>query len=214
MEDKLYEKLDIRKISGVPDSYDPNLDDFFEREENPTYGVINNIKQMSPRVKVDANQLQKKLKIIRDIVKSKETVTSVDRSRVYESKLPIEILYNKKIERIRTNEYSKNKPPKPIHFDIAESYSGIDTTKLIRIECESAPKIYSFELNLADANRQKHFETVMEEIARKKRLEQEEPLKLTDFVKGATDNSFIMKFMKELRNRMHVHEINLKSLHK
>ena len=55
---------------------------------------------------------------------------------------------------------------------------------------------------------------MMEEIARKKRLEHEEPLKLTDFVKNATDNSFIMKFMKELRNRMHVHEINLKSLHK
>ena len=61
LEDKLHEKLDIRKISGVPDSYDPNLDDFFEREENPNYGVKNNIKPMSPKVKVDENQLQKKL---------------------------------------------------------------------------------------------------------------------------------------------------------
>ena len=158
--------------------------------------------------------LQRKLNSIRDILDSKDTVTSVDRSRVFESKVPIEILYNKKIERIRTNEYSKNEPPNPIHFDIAESYSGVATTKLIKIECESAPKVYTFELDLSTGNRKRHFETVMEEIARKKRLEQEKPLKLTDFVKGATDNSFILKFMNELRNRIHLHEINLKSFEK
>ena len=43
LENKLHEKLDIRKISGVPDSYDKNLDEFFEREENLTYGLINNV---------------------------------------------------------------------------------------------------------------------------------------------------------------------------
>lgn len=169
---------------------------------------------MSPKIKVDTKQLHKKLKIINDIVNSKQTVTFADRSRVYESKLPIEILYNKKIERIRANEYSKNKPPKPIHFDIADSYSGIETTKLIRIECESAPKVYTFELNFLDGKRQKHFETVMEEISRQKRLEHKEPLKLRDFAKEATDNSFIMKFLKELSNRIRLHEINMKSFQK
>ena len=74
------------------------------------------------------------------------------------------------MERIRTLEYSKNLPPMPIFFDISDSYSGIETTKLVKIESVSAPKVYKFEFDLVDENRTKHFETVVEEIARKKRL--------------------------------------------
>ena len=32
---------------------------------------------------------------------------------------------------------------------------------------------------------------------------------MTDFAKGAKDNSFILAFMKELRNRLHLHEVNM-----
>ena len=52
--------------------------------------------------------MQKKLDIIDNIAKSKESISLVDRSRVKESKIPLEILYNNKVERIRTLEYSKN----------------------------------------------------------------------------------------------------------
>lgn len=147
--------------------------------------------------------------IIQKIQDAKESVSNVDRSRVKESTIPLEILYNNKVERIRTLEYSKNKPPMPIHFDISDSYSGVTTTKLIRIESVSAPKAYTFELDLIDKNRSKHFETSLEEIARKKRLSYEKPLLLTDFAKGSKDNSFVLAFIKELRNRLHLHEINM-----
>ena len=83
----------------------------------------------------------------------------------------------------------------PIYFDISDSYSGVDTTKLVKIESVSAPKTYTFEVDLIDENRAKHFETVMEEIARKKRLQEQKPLQLTDFARGAKDNSFILQFM-------------------
>ena len=58
---------------------------------------------------------------------------------------------------------------------------------MIRIESISAPKVYTFEVDLIDANRKKHFETVMEAIARKKRLTHDphvKPLLLTDYAKG------------------------------
>ena len=44
LETMLYDKLDIRKASCQPDSYDRNLDEFLENELNPAFGVFNNIK--------------------------------------------------------------------------------------------------------------------------------------------------------------------------
>ena len=52
------------------------------------------------------------------------------------------MLYNPKIERIRLAEYDEEVEPKPIQFDISDSYSGIEGRKLILLKSESVPDDY------------------------------------------------------------------------
>lgn len=61
-------------------------------------------------------------------------------------------MYNKKVERIRAIEYSENKAPEPIRFDIQESLTGKKNLMTVKLECKSAPKAYNFEIDFDGPN--------------------------------------------------------------
>ena len=46
---------------------------------------------------------------------------------IEESSIPIQVLYNKKIDKIRFLEYEGKSNEQPIRFNISEAYSGIET---------------------------------------------------------------------------------------
>ena len=60
-------------------------------------------------------------------------LNGVSFTKIIESPIPIQVLYNDKIERIRLDESDYNSPPTPLKFDISDSYTGLETTKLVRI---------------------------------------------------------------------------------
>ncbi len=76
----------------------------------------------------------------------------LDRKQIKLSSIPLQVLYNKKVERIRAIEYSENKPPEPIRFDIQDSLTGKKNLVEVKLECKSAPKAYSFEIDFDDPN--------------------------------------------------------------
>lgn len=53
---------------------------------------------------------------------------------VRESPIPIEVIYNKEVEKLRIEEYDAKAAPMPIKFDISDSYSGIESLKMVRLE--------------------------------------------------------------------------------
>ena len=74
-----------------------------------------------------------------------------DRKCVKESDIPLEVLYNTKIERIRAIEHQAFKPPEPIRFTVLESVKeNKNTHRLVKLECLSAPKVYEFEINVKE----------------------------------------------------------------
>ena len=79
---------------------------------------------------------------------------------VYECQLPLQVLYNRKIERIRVSEYEKHWAPRAIHFEISDSLSGQKTKKMIKIEPENAEKAHYFDIDFSNAqDNPKCFET-------------------------------------------------------
>ena len=97
------------------------------------------------------------------------------------------MLYNKKVETIRLIEYEGRVVPQPIHFDVSDSYAGIETTKLVRLESKSAPKAYTFEIDLAKGCGPKIFETQVERLNRNRKFKQDAPVVITDFIGGSKD---------------------------
>ena len=70
-------------------------------------------------------------------------------------------------------EYEKQSAPLPIKFDISDSYTGIPSQKMIKIISDSAPKDYTFDIDLADKSNQRIYETQLEQFTRNKRFKKE-----------------------------------------
>ena len=104
---------------------------------------------------------------------------------VTESKLPLSLVYNDKIERIRVFEYESSTPPQPIKFEFSDGFAGIDAKKLVRISSVSAPKTYTLEIDLQKEKNPRVFDTQIGKIMRMNRFkkDKEKPLLLTDFIK-------------------------------
>jgi hypothetical protein len=74
----------------------------------------------------------------------------MDKKAIKESKIPLEVFYNDKIERIRAMEQSVGSSPQAIKFQILESLKNKPTHKHIKLVCVSAPKPYQFEIDLTN----------------------------------------------------------------
>lgn len=72
----------------------------------------------------------------------------MDRQKIKMSDIPLEVLYNEKIEFIRISEYAQMQPPLPITFNIQDSFADGPEIKKISFTCESAPKTYSLKLDI------------------------------------------------------------------
>lgn len=142
---------------------------------------------------------------MQELMRLKEVVcklNGVSFTKIIESPIPIQVLYNDKIERIRLDESDYNSPPTPLKFDISDSYTGVETTKLVRIWKESSSKSYVFEIDLsANSKGPQSFETKLEKYLRGNRVLNENPLRLTDYIKGKIGNGGVDQFINELCRR-------------
>ena len=66
-------------------------------------------------------------------------MTAMINPQVFESDLPLQVLYNDKIEHIRMLEYNRDAAPHAIKFDLSDGLSGIESHKSLRIQSDSAP---------------------------------------------------------------------------
>ena len=142
----------------------------------------------------------KEMKRLRDAARN---ITAMGKPRVTESSLPIQVLYNSKIELIRLNEFEANSVLQPIKFDISEDYTGVKTQKLVRLESVSAPKTYTLHVDLQRDKHARIYETQVENFQRAAKFKKKKPLLLTDFTKGATDNSGVKQFTEALHKRVY-----------
>jgi hypothetical protein len=74
--------------------------------------------------------------------------------------------------------------------------------KLVKIESESAPKTYFFELDLGRGKGPRIFETQTEKFIRQRRFKKETPLLLSDYTKGGKDSSGVADFCEALHQRV------------
>ena len=88
--------------------------------------------------------------LIKRIDQAKLNLGPLLQSIVKESNIPLQVLYNRKVERIRVLECNTCQPPAAIRYEISDSYTGVNSKKLIQINCESAPKPYVFEVDFND----------------------------------------------------------------
>ena len=121
---------------------------------------------------------------------------------IAESSLPIQVIYNSKIERIRILEFEIEKPPEPVKFDISDAYSASEYQKLVRIECSSAPKPYVLKIDLRSEKNPSIYETQMETFKRKNKSSKVQPLKLTDYLKRKNSKEGIEEFTKALHDQI------------
>ena len=110
------------------------------------------------------------------------------------------MLYNNKIERIRVLEYEKHSAPLPIKFDISDGYSGVPTQKIIKIQSESAPKVFNFDCDLASESNPRVFESQLEQFNRLCKFRNDKELFLTDYTKDKDGNG-VDKFIEALHSR-------------
>ena len=76
-----------------------------------------------------AGDIETQERFIEDIKRmadSKRQMTGMVNPVISESTLPIQVIYNSKIERIRILEFETEKAPQPVKFDISDAYSGLD----------------------------------------------------------------------------------------
>ncbi len=73
---------------------------------------------------------------------------------------------------------------------------------MIKIMSDSAPKAYVFDIDLANKNNQRLYETQLEQFTRTKKFRKEVRVQLTDYTKGAKDNAGVDKFIKDLHNKI------------
>ena len=122
-----------------------------------------------------------------------------NRPLVFESKLPMQIIYNKKIEKVRVNEVLKKEAPQAIQFDISDCYSGATTKKLLKIKPEYAEKPLTIEVDLVRDN-PRLYETKLEKFNRQVRHVIEVPLRLTDYTRA--DGAGVGRFVEDLHKRV------------
>ena len=119
---------------------------------------------------------------------------------IKESPLPLQVIFNAKVEKIRFTEYENKHFPQPIRFDISDSYTGEPHKKLIKIWSVSAPKESVFEIDLTKNERS--LETINEKFNRDLRKKSKKPIIITDYTKGARDNAAVGIFVKDLHDRV------------
>lgn len=72
----------------------------------------------------------------------------------------------------------------PIKFDISDGYSGVPSQKIIKIQSESAPKAFNFDVDLASEKNPRFYESQLEQFNRLKKTKKEKDLLLTDYTKA------------------------------
>lgn len=86
---------------------------------------------------------------VHSVMEAKRNVgCPVFRREVRESELPLELLYNTKIERIRALEMKNNKQPEAIKFTLQESLKP--GFKKAKFDCPSFPTPQLLEINIAN----------------------------------------------------------------
>ena len=79
--------------------------------------------------------------------------------RVLQSHLPIQVIYNSEVDRIRAMEQDNESAPAPIHFTIQPGNSGLPTERVFRIESESVAEPIVFEIDLDPSKTSSFIET-------------------------------------------------------
>ena len=88
---------------------------------------------------------------------------------VYESNIPLPVLYNTRMEKIKIADLLRKNEPQSIHFDISEALSGYANRKLVTIKPEGVPdgakQAYHLELDFDDeCDWPRLFETELEKF--------------------------------------------------
>lgn len=73
---------------------------------------------------------------------------------------------------------------------------------MIKIMSDSAPKAYVFDIDLANKNNQRLFETQLGQFSRTKKFRKEVRVQLTDYTRGAKDNAGVAQFIKDIHNKV------------
>jgi hypothetical protein len=89
----------------------------------------------------------KEIDEIRRVIESRRQMQMSDSRRVQESDIPLDVLYNLKIERIRATEDKQNAKPEPIRFQILESGTNKPNQRKVKFECESIPEPEELEID-------------------------------------------------------------------
>ena len=115
-----------------------------------------------------------------------------------ESSIPLAVLYNTRVERIRVLEYEKNYPPQPVHFDISESYSGAAKKRLVKIYSDTVPEPHHFDIDLEHGKGPKIYETKLESVTRASRFKKNVQLNLSDYIRDKNDKTAVAKFVADM----------------
>lgn len=97
---------------------------------------------------LNANQIHKMMSKIQET--KQQGFLKIDRAVIKESDIPIQALFNRKVERIRIHEYAQKIAFQPIHFQILESCSGKESLMQVHLESASIPKMQIFEFDVED----------------------------------------------------------------
>ena len=76
---------------------------------------------------------------IKSLIRDRQQQSKVCKRQVKESEIPLSVLYNEKVERIRSTEQSVRSAPMAIRFKITDSHTGKSTRRHVELHCESVP---------------------------------------------------------------------------
>ena len=131
-----------------------------------TIGDIQSSSAAEHQQQLTETEEDKLLNEMHNLRDAKNQMTAFHDPIARESQLPIQVLYNAKIERIRVLEYERHSVPLPIKFDVSDGYSGVPSQKIIKIQSESAPKAFTFDVDLASDKNPRIYDTQLEKFNR------------------------------------------------
>ena len=233
MQKALYHKFDVRKKERPGTALKNNdwlvgLDKFLDQLSMSTRQMLQTVPSSYTSISIDPEdavheahdkvvnkagfieEQENAIFLIKRIDQAKLNLGPLLQSIVKESSIPLQVLYNRKVERIRVLECDTNLPPAAIKFEISDSYTGVNSKKLIQITCESAPKPYVFEVDFNDEmDNPRSYETQLEKFTRDVRSKIGSPVKLIDYMRGATDFSAAAdKFTEDLHRQVKMQQID------
>ena len=69
--------------------------------------------------------------MIKRIEDAKQNLAPIMNDKINESPIPLQVLYNEKVERIRMLEHDMRIAPASIKFDISDGFTGVTSNKRI-----------------------------------------------------------------------------------